>query len=204
MRAEITFKYGSRPALYRTSATSMALRLAWIEILVFDHSGKGSESGQVVFNLLKRGQHRLAVICNRPIVSCLELLDGRATLPGVEKRFRDIRAQGPHWGRPLKPLRKGEAVEASRGAQQDSGEECRPADTDLRVRLSDRPLGAGDVRSPLQEFRRKARRYGRWICFPLSFQDLECRRGLADEDRDRVFVLGAGNGQIRVLGESRM
>ena len=78
---------------------------------------QNAQRREIVFHLLKSGQHRLPVIGHGLVVERLVLLHRRPPQPAVEKRLRQRRPHGPEAAWPGEPVDDRSGSESRRGAQ---------------------------------------------------------------------------------------
>src|SRR6202795_3080074 len=124
---------------------------------------KDSQRRQIVFHLLKAGQHSLAVIGNGFIIGSNGLIETGPPPPRV-KNGRDCGwAGGPEDARPGEQGGYNTAFEATHGIQTEGGIVGSLGHTNLRVGRGHAPLRRGYVRASFKKFRGELRRYrGRW------------------------------------------
>ena len=82
-------------------------------------------------------------------------------------------------------------------AERDGGEIGRFRDADLRIGLRDRAFRGGDIGTALQQLRRNPERNAGGFVLSAAAGNRKRRCGLAGQQRDGMFVLGAQNADVR-------
>src|SRR5580658_7501175 len=98
-------------------------------------------------------------------------------------------------------MRTGETCGSAEGH---GGKIRRAGDADLLIGLRHSALRSGDVRAPLQKFRRESNRNAGRLVVERRGYEAEVRRRLSDENRNGVFELRSLYGDIRILNASRI
>ena len=163
-----------------------------------------SQGGEVVFHLLKAGQHRLPVGGDRAVVGGAGLLDARAAGAALKQGCRQRRPERPETVRQRQQVTQGAALRTAGGRQRQAQEVGGLGNADLRIGCLDPALCSCHVGPPFQQVRRHADRDHRHRGRQLCMADRKIRRRLADQERDRVFELGPLHAEIERLRLGRL
>src|ERR1700735_4573846 len=111
---------------------------------------------EVVFHLLKCGEHRLAVIVDGLIVGRFCLFGCAPPASCVEQCFKSCSAHSPESTRTLKQGTRRNAFKSPLSRECDRRKVSCPGDSDLRIGCLHSSFGRGNIGSPLKQIGRQA------------------------------------------------
>src|SRR5579863_1660735 len=148
---------------------------------------ENAQRGKIVLHILERAQNSLAVIRNVLVVRGSRLFGNSAPFAGIKQRFNRCPSKRPQSARALNQCRDRHAFKTAATGKRDQGKISRSSNADLSVGFLHAPLGGSDVRTALEQLRRKTlRNRGRRSCQRHRLQT-KFRRRLSNQDGDGVL-----------------
>src|SRR5208337_2056789 len=144
-----------------------------------------------IFHLLERGQHGLAIVRHRLVISGLRRGKVGAIQSTLEDRLQQRAAQGPDCVWSCEQISDVGALESANARERELRIESCLGNSDESVLVSHLPLGGGDVGTTLKQIIWNSERNRRRSCIQRSDWHAECRSRISGEHRDGVFVLRA-------------
>src|SRR5690242_21488040 len=157
---------------------------------------KDAQGGQIVLNLLKRGQGCLPVSVHKLVIRGTRLLVDAAPLPAIENQFGGRPGQGPESAGPFEKIAYVSALKTARSGDGDGWKIRGASDADLGVSFLNAPFGGGYVRAALEQFGGQADRDWRRGVSERQRYLSEFVTGLADQNGDSVLESGALNADV--------